>query len=538
MAPTGSFLGVPEPLTRRRFLAGVVASAVAAACTGNGGDGDDAGGDGKPTASTRRRSTTTGSVPDLPADVFALGVASGDPLPSSVILWTRLAPRPLDGGGMPDDDVPVRWEVATDEAFDDVVADGVETATAALGHSVHADAAGLAPDRWYHYRFTAGSQVSPVGRTRTTPTATAEVDRLRFVFASCQNWKDGYWPAWRHAAEEEADLVVFLGDYIYESGIAGGQGVRRHNSEEVTTLAAYRDRYGLYKGDPNLQTAHRAAPWVTIWDDHEVENNYAGEFPQDGAPVGPFADRRVAAYQAYYEHQPMRIPPPDGGPFDLYRTLDWGRLARFHLLDGRQFRTDQPCGDEDLTRDCPERADPNGTMLGKDQEVWLGQALSASKATWNVLANQVIMTPLPLGPFFNMDQWDGYPAARSRLLDQITSSGAANPVVITGDIHASGVGDVSAGAEDDPVVAAELVGTSISSDFPEALADAAEAVIGGLPQVKWFNVRERGYVTCEVTAEDLTARFRVVTTTREPEADVVTRSTWVVDAGTPGAREG
>ncbi len=527
---------MPEPLTRRRFLTGVVASALAAACTGGDDDGDSTDG-----AAPRRpaETTTTGAVPDLPADLFALGVASGDPRPDSVILWTRLAPRPLDGGGMPSGDVPVRWEVATDEGFGRVVAEGVETAPAALAHSVHAEAGGLDPARRYFYRFTAGAETSPVGRTRTAPADGAEVDRLRFVFASCQNWKDGYWPAWRHAAEEDPDLVVFLGDYIYETGITGGNGVRRHNSEEVRTLEGYRNRYGLYKGDPNLQAAHAAAPWLSIWDDHEVENDYAGDQPDKVADAPGFAERRIAAYQVYYEHQPLRIARPGDEPAELYRTLDWGRLARFHLLDGRQFRSDQPCDTGgDVSEDCPERTVSDATMLGGEQEAWLEKRFSGSEATWNVLANQVVMTPLPFGPFFNMDQWDGYPAARTRLLDSISSTGVSNPVVITGDIHASGVGDVSTGEPGAPVVAAEFVGTSISSDFPPEVAAAAEALVGGLPQVKWFNVRERGYVACEVTPDAFTARFRVVSTTRRPEADVATRSTWVVDAGTPGAREG
>ena len=530
-----------EPISRRRFLAGLVASAaVGTACSGDDSSTTSSPSTpGKPGGGTdTTRSTTTAPVPDLPPGLFSLGVASGDPLPDSVILWTRLAPEPLTGGGMPDADVPVRWEVATDAGFGAVVAGGVTTATKALGHSVHVDADGLEAGAAYFYRFVVGQERSPVGRTRTAPAAGADSDRLRFLFASCQNWKDGYFTSWSHAVEEDVDLVVFLGDYIYESGKDGGGGARDHNSDEVVTIDDYRNRYGLYKGDADLQAAHAAAPWVTTWDDHEVENNYAAGIAQDPGDGIDFVARRAAGYQAYYEHQPIRVEPPDGDSLDLYRILDWGGLARFYVLDGRQYRSDQPCPGGDIVGDCPGRNVETATMLGREQEDWLGTSFASSKATWNVLANQVIFTPLPLGgSLYNMDQWDGYPAARTRLLEQMTAAELANPVVITGDVHASGVGDVSTGVAGAPVVATEFVGTSISSEFTPELIDAAEALIGGLPQVKWFDARQRGYVVCELTPDTFTTTYRAVSSIAEPEADISTLTTWLVKAGTPGARE-
>ena len=518
-------------------MAGVIASAAAAACS-SGSDG--ASGPSSTTRATLPTVTTgpTTPVPDLPADVFTLGVASGDPVPDGVILWTRLAPKPLLGGGMPAVDVPVRWEVATDDSFKKLVATGVVTASPTFAHSVHVDASGLQADTAYRYRFVAGDQTSPIGSTRTAPAAGAVPKRLRFLFASCQNWTDGYWTAWPHAVDEQPDLVVFLGDYIYEGGIGVDDAIRKHNSPEVVKLEDYRNRYGLYQGDPGLQALHQAAPWIITWDDHEVENNYAGEQSQDPSDGIDFPARRAAAYQAFYEHHAIRIDPPKGPDEVIYRTVDWGDLVRFHVVDGRQYRTDQPCdGTSDLAQDCAPRHAEGSTMLGTEQEAWLGRQFASSEATWNVLANQTIFTPLPLGGvFFNMDQWDGYPEARTRLLKQIAATKLANPVIITGDIHASGVADVTDIGPTDPVVATEFVGTSISSDFPPELASLAGPLISALPHVKWFDALHRGYVLCDVGTDTFTAAYRQVATTATPTSTISTATSWVVQAGTPGAK--
>jgi alkaline phosphatase D len=477
----------------------------------------------------------------LPDGVFSLGVASGDPLPTAVVLWTRLAPAPTAGGGMPAVPVPVRWELATDDGFRDVVRRGTAVARPEWGHSVHVDVGRLHPGSWYFYRFRVRDQVSPVGRTRTAPARGATGDRLRFLFASCQNWQSGYWPLWAHAPADDPDLVLHLGDYIYEGPAGTGPSiVRPHNGPEIVTLDDYRNRYGLYKGDPALQGIHAACPWVVTWDDHEVENNYAGLTPQDVAEAPTFPARRAAAYHAWWEHMPVRLPAPAGPDLAVYRSLDWGRLARFHVLDTRQYRTDQPCGDG-TGPTCPERTDPARTLLGPDQEAWIGESLASSGATWDVLANQVVMTSMQLaGSVYNRDQWDGYAAARTRLLGQIRAGGVENAVVLTGDIHAAGIGTV---VDEDPdgspgteAFGTELVGSSISSRFDAALADVAEQLIAALPHVAFADTRHRGYMVCDVTPADLVTRFQVVDSTATPSEPVRTAGTWTTLAGIPGVQ--
>ncbi len=525
-------------LGRRAFLAGLAAAGLAVGCSG-----DDDGGNANENGAGAGRSGDTAPadlppVPGgLPDDVFALGVASGDPVPDSVVLWTRLVADPLAvGGGLPQQLVPVHWQVASDEGFGDVVAEGDAVADPALAHSVHVDPGGLDADTWYWYRFAVGDRVSPAGRTRTAPAADAGPDRLRFAFASCQNRQDGYWGALDHLADEDVDLVVFLGDYIYEDPPSDA-GVRRAETPAPVDLDGYRLRYGEYKRDPLLQAAHARAPWICTWDDHEVENNYAGDVSQvEGnapAPRDEFRARRAAAYQAYYEHMPVRMDQPDGPDATLYRDLGWGTLARFFVLDGRQHRSDQACNAvADVGPACPAVGDEERTMLGAEQERWLGEALDASDARWNVLAQQVIVSKIeiPVGSseLINLDQWDGYPAARSRLARQL--AGVRNPLIVTGDIHASGVG-VLTRDPDDPAtepLATELVGTSISSEFPAGYAEIVEHAGDVAPAIRYVNARRRGYVVCEVTEDEVRADFRYVSTVTAPRADVETGATWLV----------
>ena len=411
--------GAGGPLIdRRSFLVGLAATALAAGCSSSPeeeetGTSLEAEGDVPPDTAAELPPVP----PDLPEEVFALGVASGDPLPDSVVLWTRIVSDPLaDDGGVPAQPLPVGWEVARDRAFDDVVASGDAVAEPALAHSVHVDASGLEPDTWYWYRFTVGDRTSPVGRTRTAPASGAEVERLRFAFASCQDYEAGHYTAHEHLSREDVDLVLFLGDYIYEHPPGRG-GVRRHRSAAPVDLAGYRRRYGEVKADPALQAAHAHAPWLCTWDDHEVEGNYAGGHPGD--PDGDeeaFRARREAAYQAWYEHMPVRAAPPDDGGITVHRSLDWGDLARLYLLDGRQHRSDQPCdAPGDVGPACAERGDPDRTMLGAEQEAWLEDQLAGSRARWNVVGQQTVLTANPLaapGTPYNLDQWDGYPAAR------------------------------------------------------------------------------------------------------------------------------
>ncbi len=543
----GAHLATNLPgMDRRGFLAAVVATALAGACSS--GEGDQEG--TAPTTAGNGESTTTGPaaslpVPDLPGDPFTLGVGSGDPLPTAIVLWTRLAPEPLSGGGMPDVEVPVTWELATDDTFGDLVASGTAVATPALGHSVHVDATDLEADTWYAYRFRVGDHTSPTGRTRTAPAIDADVARWRFAVASCQAYQDGYWTAYPHLVDEpDLDLVVFLGDYIYESGI-NEEAVRQHNSDEVITLEDYRNRYGLYRSDENLRAAHAACPWVVVWDDHEVDNNYAGLVPEDGAPVGPdaFAERRAAAYLAWYEHQAVRLDPPEGADLMIHRSFRWGGLAELFALDSRQYRSDQACGDATLDMEpaCEESLDPERTMLGTEQEGWLIDGLSASPCAWKVLANQVVLGDVRLGEaVINYDQWDGYPAARQRLLDAVVANDVTGLVVVTGDIHFSAAGDLRIDQADPaaPIIASEFVGTSMGSAMAPNLVEAIAGFADLFPDVHYSNAALRGYMLCTVTPELWTTDYRTVETTITPTSPIDTDASFVIEAGTPGMQPG
>jgi len=315
-------------------------------------------------------------TPTFTAYPFSLGVASGAPRPTSVVLWTRLAPEPLNGGGLGDETIPVRWEVAHDERFAQLAQSGSVNAVPARAHSVHVEVTGLEPARAYFYRFMAGAEVSPTGRTRTAPAATATPQRLRFAFASCQNFEHGFYAAHRHLADEDLELMVFLGDYIYES-TSPVPRARRHVGGEARTLAEYRTRHAQYKTDPDLQRLHAAVPWLVTWDDHEVDNNYARDRSENLDPQ--FSRRRAAAYQAYFEHMPLpEVARPVGTAMQLRARYDMGTLARFHVLDGRQHRTPQACprpgrgGSNVVDRRCRELFAASRTMLGTAQERWLG----------------------------------------------------------------------------------------------------------------------------------------------------------------------
>jgi alkaline phosphatase D len=547
--PPSSGPGRP-PWSRRRFLTALVAGAAGAAVTACSSDSDGsarqastAGGEGRP-------GTTLGDdpaaaaldVPELSGPPFTLGVASGDPLADSVILWTRLAPEPLEGGGMPDVDVPVGWEVATDEQFSDIVRSGTAVARPTLGHSVHVDPGGLEADTWYWYRFTVGDSQSPVGRTRTAPARDAQPDELRFAFASCQRYDSGYYSAHRSMATEDLDLVVFLGDYIYEGGINLDRP-RLHNSDEVVTLEEYRNRYGLYKSDEHLRNCHAAFPWAVIWDDHEVDNNYADLVPEDGSDVGPggFEERRAAAYQAWYEHLPVRVDPPDGPDLQIYRSLRWGALVDLFLIDARQYRSNQGCGDAtlDFSPACDDILVPGRTMLGTEQKQWLLDGLSASDSTWRILANSVVFANVMFdAAVLNYDQWDGYPEARQQILDHLIAEDIDNVVSIAGDIHFSACGDVrheghGAGS---PIVAAEFAGTSISTAPPPGMEDAIGQFAVLFEDVHYANGAKRGYVRCTVRPEQWRTDYIVMDSVEVDDAPASVDASFEIDAGTPGMR--
>ncbi len=480
------------------------------------------------------------AVPKFLADPFSLGVASGDPTPDGTVLWTRLAPDPLDGGGMPPQIIPVGWEVATDDRMRRVVKRGTIAARPDLAHSVHAEVRGLDPSRWYWYRFKVGSNLSPIGRTRTAPARGTHSDKLTFAFASCQHYEDGFYTAHRHMAREDLDLVVFLGDYIYEGGIRPGR-TRQHNGAEIVTLSDYRNRYALYKSDPDLREAHAAFPWIVTWDDHEVDNNYAGAIDQDASSSEEFLRRRAAAYQAYYEHMPLRVSSLPGGPnMRLYRRLTYGSLAEFSVLDTRQYRADQPCGDGHKER-CPKAFDPRATLLGPDQERWLLRGLDQSRARWNVLAQQVMMSQTIEvagdAKKYGMDNWNGYVAARNRLLSFIRERRPSNPVVLTGDIHSNWVCDVKTDFDDlkSETIATEFVGTSISSGG-DGTTNRAEADrrLAANPHVKFFSA-QRGYVRCVLMPERWQSDYRVVEAVTRRDAPITTRASFIIENGRAGA---
>ena len=487
------------------------------------------------------------SGPRLSAYPFTLGVASGDPTPTGVVLWTRLALDPLHGGGLPPERVPVRWEIAHDERFRRVVQRGDATAAPELAHSVHVEAENLEPGRGYHYRFIAGGETSAVGRTRTAPAPGTAAERLSFAFVSCQNYQEGYYTAHRHVAAEDVDLVVHLGDYIYEGGVAP-RAPRQHNSPKILTLDDYRNRYGLYKGDADLQAAHAICPWVVTWDDHEVENDYAGAISERNAPRDEFLRQRAAAYQAYYEHMPLRrASMPRGPDLRLYRRLRFGALAELNVLDTRQYRTDQACGDG-FRADCAAARDPGASLLGAEQEAWLLDGLGRTTAQWNVLANQVPFAPVRRRgqaatavegePMYNMDKWDGYVAQRQRVVDHLRDRRTPNPVVLTGDVHQSWVVDIPSDG-DDPTsapVGVEFVGTSISSGGNGAAMNVAGTeMLARNPHLKFYNA-QRGYVRCTVTPRRWTSDYRVVDYIDRPGAEVRTAASFAVEAGRAGVQ--
>ena len=474
--------------------------------------------------------------------LFPLGVASGDPAPDGVVLWTRLALDPLRDGGMPPDDVEVIWEVARDERMADVVRRGAAVATAALGHSVHVEVEGLEPARWYWYRFRSGADESTIGRTRTLPAAGSPTDRLRFAFASCQHYEQGYYTAYRHMAEDDLDLVFHLGDYIYEYEGRDGR-TRRHTGDEIELIDDYRNRYALYRSDPDLQAAHAAFPWVVTWDDHEVDNNYANDVSEEeGLPAELFLRRRAAAYQAYYEHMPLRRASlPNGSDLQLYRAFAWGDLAAFHVLDTRQHRTDQPCGDGRVPA-CDGVFDPAATLLGERQERWLMDGLDRSAARWNVMPQQVMMATVDRMPgdeeAYGMDVWSGYEAVRRRLMEFLATRRPANPVVLTGDIHSNWVADLKVDYRDPdaPVVGTEFVGTSISSGGDGSdIRDGTAAMLAENPWVAFFNA-QRGYVRCELTPGRCQADYQVLEYVTRRGSPIATRASFVVEDGRPGAQ--
>lgn len=469
------------------------------------------------------------------SDPFTLGIASGYPEPGSVTLWTRLAPEPLaPRGGMPAEAVAVDWEVAEDDRFRRGRRRGRAYATAEWAHSVHVEVGGLEPKRDYWYRFSSGGVESPVGHTRT---AAAEApSRMSIAVACCQHYESGYYAAYAAMAREDLDLVLHVGDYIYE--LRGGDRVRSHDAPECYTLDDYRLRYAIYKSDPMLQAAHAACPWMVTWDDHEVDNDYADWHSLEDDRAELFLARRAAAYQAYYEHMPLPRRMVPYGPYQrLYARRAFGGLVDIYMLDGRQYRSDQACGDGRV-RPCAELFEERRTMLGSRQERWLNSSLESGGGRWKLLAQQTVFAHMDQQPgpeigYWN-DGWTGYPAARRRLLDFIAERGIANPVILSGDIHAFLANDVHAepGNPDSGVLATEFVTTSVSSlGPPQTVLDSWREEN---PNVHLARSDTRGYTRLRLTPDVLYADLVAVEDARQADSGTYVLASYEVAAGRPG----
>lgn len=493
----------------------------------------------------------------MDSNPFALGVASGSPTHNAVVLWTRLQ-QPEAGGAsrLGTQAIAVRWEVAHDEAFTRIVQSGQSLAMPELGHSVHVEVAGLASDRWYHYRFMLGDAVSATGRTRTFVAPGAKASRLRIAYASCQHWEHGYYSAYRHMQDEQLDAVVFLGDYIYEYG-GSSKAVRPAPARNAITLDDYRSFYALYKSDPDLQHMHATCPWLMTWDDHEVHNDYAGlQAGVYGPEVSNFAARRAAAYQAYYEHMPLRSSVltralaglAEGAELRLFGAVPYGNLATLYLLDNRQYRAPQACTKDGARgsstvnpAQCAAWSNPQRSFLGAAQEQWLDGALGRERNRWTVLGQQTLFGqrdfhPGP-GQTLSNDGWDGYAPARMRLTDALQRHQAAkvvqNTVLLGGDVHANWVGHVKADytRADSAAVGVEFCGTSISSHggsnarVPELLAENPHFVLA--------DRERRGYGVAEFTPRQLTTTLRVVDDVARADSGISTLAQFVVEAGQP-----
>lgn len=473
-------------------------------------------------------------------DPFTLGVASGDPLPDGIVLWTRLAPAPLaEDGGMPAAPAPVRWEIAEDERFARIVQAGTVTAMPAAAHTVHVEVSGLAPAHTYYYRFISGGVASETGRTRTAPAPGASVARMRIAHVGCQNYEAGDYTAYRHVAEEDVDLVVHTGDYIYEGARKfRPELVRAHPDHACKTLADYRLRYALYKSDPDLRAAHAAHPFAVVFDDHEVSNNWAGTVNGHGHGGPHFMARRAAGFQAWYEHMPVRRAQRPNGPYiRIYRTLDYGGLIHMQMCDTRQYRTPQPCGGHTAPR-CPGDSDPHAAMMSAAEEQWLRDGLHRSQARWNVIAQQVLMAELdrdtdPDVKRYAMDKWDGYRVPRRRLLQYLADASIPNAVVLTGDIHRhiAAVLRPDFSRPETPAVAVELVNTSISSNGDGNPHDRRDRIWPQQNPDIVFVGSQRGYVRHTVTQAAWHTDFRVLDKVTVRGMPAYTRASYVVEPG-------
>ena len=509
-------------INRRRFIAGSAAAASLAL----------------PFVGLRAASPRYGKYP------FSLGVASGCPSADGVVLWTRLAPEPLDGGGMAAAPVEVDWEIAEDDRFGRIVQRVTARATPEEAHSVHVELRGLKPHRWYWYRFSSGDAVSPIGRTRTAAAA-GDMSPLRLAFGACQQYEQGYYGAYRHMLREDIDLMVHLGDYIYEMSW-GVNHVRKHGIGVPTSLPEFRDRYALYKSDRDLQAAHAAFPWLITWDDHEVANDYAGDRSPGQSNTDFFMRMRAAAYRAFWEHLPLPLSAKPQGPnATIYGGYRFGALADIVVLDDRQYRDHQVCSPTGgpIVGECAQRHLPERTMLGAAQEQWFAQRMGQRNGRWTIVAQQTLMAQADRSnksptPVYWTDGWDGYPAARQRLIDAMVDNRASNPLVIGGDVHSFWAADLKRdfNRPDSEIVASELVGSSITSQGPAWAT--AQRMMAKNPHLKFARNDKRGYVAMDITKDHAVATFRAVDDVTKPDTGIADLARFTIENGRPGPQQG
>lgn len=514
-------------ISRRGLLTGLASSAAAAPFIG--------------------RSWAQGSQ-RFQTNPFTLGVASGDPDANSVVLWTRLAPRPLEPrGGMPFDAVAVDWEIAEDDKMQRVVRRGTADALPVEGHSLHVIAEGLTPNRPYWYRFMSGGAESRIGRTRTLPERGALPERFRLAVASCQRIEHGFFTAWDDIAKTELDLVFHAGDYMYEYALTAEAMATRmtipvpdNARAKVSDLAEYRTRYALYKLDPDLAAAHAAHPFIASFDDHEVVNNWGGMSGPAKMSDRDFLRLRAAAFQAFYENSPVRPSVrPRGSDITLYRAFDVGALLRLAVLDTRQFRSMPPCGKAE-TRRCDERLAPNRSMIGDVQERWLLDLFARRDTAWTVLGNQVQMMQVrhkeAAQDIVNTDKWDGNAAARQRLLQGAAERQVSGLVAVTGDIHRAMAGNLMVDFDKPkaPPIGVEFVATSISSDGDGGRAlSTGKSLMANNPHLRFYDAR-RGYLLCDFGRQRCEASFRTVEFVTKRDAKTATASSFTVEVKKPG----
>lgn len=498
---------------------------------------------------------------------FLHGVASGDPLPDSILLWTRLTPSrdatPGSGRGTP---TRVAWEIAEDSGFRRIAARGTVMSSPDSDHTIKVIAGGLSAGKAYWYRFMSGAAASVVGRTKTAPAAGSTVHRLRLGVVSCANYQAGYFTAYRHLADRgDLDVVLHLGDYLYEYAPGGYQArdivVRPHDpATEITTLSDYRRRHAQYKTDEDLQALHASVAFIATWDDHESANDSwsGGAQNHTEGAEGLWVDRKRFSQQAYAEWMPVRYEL--GG--HLYRDFAFGSLANVSMLDLRSYRSEQASSPAD-----PAIKDPARTITGQAQMDWLLAGLSSTATQWKLVGNPVMITPVRFpstlnteqlaglstllggettldGVPYNIDQWDGYTADRSRVIGHLRDNGIKDTVFLTGDIHSGWANDLPADPLTYPVtgasVAVELVGTSVTSDNlddilkvpPHTGSRAVEAAFQAAnPHVKYLDFDSHGYSVLDVTAAGVTMDWFVLSDRTDPASGSSLSTSWRVPAG-------